>query len=77
MRRWDGSALGVGVEGLFRGGLGRLADRGIDARHDFLGHQLHRALGERRVDPVHAGIDQFAEIAGLLVQLEDLRRPLC
>ncbi len=62
---------------LLRRGLGWLADRRVHARHDLLGHQLHRALGERRIDPVHAGIDHLAEIAGLLAQREDLRRPPC
>ena len=49
-----------------------LGDRGVDARHHFLGHQLHRALLEPGVDPVHAGVDQLAEVADALAEGEDL-----
>jgi phenylpropionate dioxygenase-like ring-hydroxylating dioxygenase large terminal subunit len=72
MRRWERTRSRSRRCGwLFRGGLDRLADRGIDARHDFLSHQLHRTFGQRRVSPVEARIDELAEIAGFLVQLED------
>src|SRR5947209_6794480 len=50
---------------------GGLADRGVHARHDLLGHQLHGALVERRFHPVHSRIDQLAKIADLLAQGED------
>ena len=50
----------------------RLRSRGrqrrVDARHHLRRHQFHRALGQGRIDPVHAGIDQFAERAGLVVK---------
>src|SRR5262249_53463492 len=50
----------------------RLPDRRIPPRHDFPGHQLHRALVERGIDPVHSGIDQLTKIADLLAQGQDL-----
>src|SRR5262245_61142317 len=54
--------------------LGRrgFADRGVDARQHLLGHQLHRAPAERGIDPIHAGIDDLAEIADLLSQRQQL-----
>src|SRR5262245_38787366 len=50
----------------------RLSDRRVDARQHLFGHQLHRALGERRIDPVHTGIDDLAEVADLLAQRQKL-----
>src|SRR5262245_23282019 len=50
----------------------RLADGGVDARHHLLGHELHRAPRETGVGPVHAGVDDLAEIADLLAQRQDL-----
>src|SRR5207253_328021 len=37
-------------------------ERGVHRGHDFLGHELHRALRELRVDPVVARIDELAEV---------------
>src|SRR5688572_26886002 len=44
----------------------------VDPRHDLLGHQLHRALAELRVDVVHSRVDELAEVAHLLAQRQEL-----
>src|SRR4051812_14833472 len=44
----------------------------IDLRHDLLRHQLHRAPGELRIDPVVARIVERAEGTDLLAEGEDL-----
>src|SRR5262249_6201760 len=61
MHRWVTSRRGGGF-----------ADGGVDPRHDFFGHQLHGALVQCRLDPVHAGVDQLAEVADLFAEREDL-----
>ena len=48
-----------------------LADRGVDRGHHFFGHQFHRSPRQRRIGPVHAAIEQRAEIADLLVQRQN------
>src|SRR5215471_15665832 len=50
----------------------RLRDCAVDLRHDLGRHQLHRALRESRVDPVHARVDDLAEIADSLPERQDL-----
>ena len=47
-------------------------DGRVQPWHDLGRHQLHRALAELLVHPVHAGVDQLAEIAHLLAQREKL-----
>src|SRR4051812_12763222 len=49
-----------------------LLQRGVYLGHHLLGHQLHRAPGELRVEPVVAGIVERAEGTGLLAEGEDL-----
>ena len=48
------------------------ARRRVEPGHDLLGEQLHRAPAERLVLPVHAGIQQRAEVAGRLAEREQL-----
>src|SRR5258708_2183296 len=56
--------------------LGHRLDGGVDLRHHLLGEQGHRALGQHRVAPILAGIEQRAEVADVLAEFEDLVRDL-
>jgi hypothetical protein len=44
----------------------------IDLRHDFFGHQLHRAACQYRIDPVVSGIKQRAEVTGDFTESQQL-----
>src|SRR6266436_4067989 len=48
------------------------ADRAVELRHHLGRHQLHRAPREPRVHPVHAGVDDLAELARALAEREQL-----
>src|SRR5713226_6663610 len=48
------------------------ADRAVEPRHHLGRHQLHRALRELRVHPVHAGVDDLAELARALAKRKQL-----
>src|SRR5262245_48078484 len=51
---------------------GGFGDGRVDPRHDLFGHQLHGALVQCRLDPVHAGVDELAEVADFFAEREDL-----
>src|SRR5438034_11786473 len=55
-----------------RASMALLLQCSIHLRHHLLGHQLHRALGELRVDPVVARIVERAERPDFLAEGEDL-----
>src|SRR5262245_15201827 len=43
------------------GGCG-IANSPVYLRHDLLGHEPHRPLGQLRVDPIHPGVHDFAKL---------------
>src|SRR6202790_5214110 len=57
--------------GLSRG-FGLFGAAGVDAWHDFFGHQNHRLASQLGVLPVLAGIEQRAELADLLLESQPL-----
>ena len=58
------------------GGRTGSGNRPVDLGHDFLGHELHRAARERRVDPVDAAVEERPEVADLLPEGDQLVRDL-
>src|SRR5262249_24347709 len=43
----------------------------VDGGHDLLGHKFHGLAAELRIGPVLAAVKQRAEVADLIVQLQD------
>jgi hypothetical protein len=52
--------------------LGHLPDGGVDLGHHLLRQQGHRALAQRRIAPVLAGVEQRAEVADALAEFQNL-----
>src|SRR5882757_299829 len=54
------------------GGLGAVANTGIDERQDFFRHQDHRLASEVAILPVLSGIEQRAERSSFLLKSQQL-----